>query len=149
MKCVSLYQPWATLVVLGAKRYETRSWATEYRGRLGIHASRTWRPECEELCRQESVRRLLRAAGYRSTADLPRGALLGTVELVDCVATEFLMPEDLGAEQRRLGDFRPGRFAWKLLDPVRLAAPLRLCGQLGVFDADVPGPAMPWPQAAG
>lgn len=38
MKALTLYQPWATLVALGVKTIETRSWATKYRGPLAIHA---------------------------------------------------------------------------------------------------------------
>ncbi len=41
MKAITLHQPWATLVAVGAKRIETRSWATSYRGPLAIHAART------------------------------------------------------------------------------------------------------------
>jgi eukaryotic-like serine/threonine-protein kinase len=44
MKCLSLHQPGATLLTLGAKRYETRSWRTEYRGPLLIHASVSFPP---------------------------------------------------------------------------------------------------------
>lgn len=40
MKAISLTQPWATLVHLGAKRVETRSWYTSYRGQLVIHAAK-------------------------------------------------------------------------------------------------------------
>ena len=39
MKVLTLTQPWATLVAIGAKRIETRSWATKYRGPLLIHAA--------------------------------------------------------------------------------------------------------------
>ena len=39
MKALSLYEPWATLIALGEKRYETRSWTTTYRGPLLICAS--------------------------------------------------------------------------------------------------------------
>lgn len=44
MKGLSLWQPWATLVGVGLKRVETRSWATSYRGPLAIHAAKR-RPE--------------------------------------------------------------------------------------------------------
>ena len=39
-RAISLIQPWATLIVAGLKRYETRSWSTPYRGRILIHASK-------------------------------------------------------------------------------------------------------------
>lgn len=44
MKILTLTQPWATLVALGAKHIETRSWATSYRGPLAIHAGAGLRP---------------------------------------------------------------------------------------------------------
>jgi activating signal cointegrator 1 len=40
MKAITLTQPWATLVAIGAKRIETRSWPTNYRGPLAIHAAK-------------------------------------------------------------------------------------------------------------
>ena len=40
MKVLSLLQPWATLVVMGIKQIETRSWSTAHRGTLLIHASK-------------------------------------------------------------------------------------------------------------
>lgn len=40
MRCISLHQPWASLIALGAKRIETRSWDTSYRGPLAIHAAK-------------------------------------------------------------------------------------------------------------
>lgn len=38
MKALTLHQPWATLVAVGAKQVETRGWATRYRGPIAIHA---------------------------------------------------------------------------------------------------------------
>lgn len=43
MKALSLWQPWASLVAIGAKTIETRSWSTSYRGPLAIHAAKTSR----------------------------------------------------------------------------------------------------------
>ena len=39
MKVLSIKEPFATLVKDGVKRYETRSWKTNYRGEIYIHAS--------------------------------------------------------------------------------------------------------------
>lgn len=41
MKALTLWQPWASLVALGVKTIETRSWSTGYRGPLAIHAAST------------------------------------------------------------------------------------------------------------
>ena len=42
MKVLTLFQPWATLVILGEKKIETRSWKTNYRGEIAIHAGKKW-----------------------------------------------------------------------------------------------------------
>ena len=43
IKALSLWQPWASAIAVGYKHYETRSWKTDYRGWLGIHAAKTKR----------------------------------------------------------------------------------------------------------
>lgn len=40
MKVITLIQPWATLIALGEKQIETRSWSTKYRGEIAIHAGK-------------------------------------------------------------------------------------------------------------
>lgn len=41
MRAITLWQPWASLIAIGAKTIETRSWSTAYRGPLAIHAGAT------------------------------------------------------------------------------------------------------------
>ncbi len=139
MKALSLYQPWALLVVLGVKRYETRAWSTPYRGPLAIHASRSFPDAARALCERAPVRDLLREAGFLDKWELPRGVVLGTVELLDCLPVEELPPLDDG--ERSLGDFRPGRFAWLLGRPQRFAVPRLQRGWPGLFTIpDCPSP---------
>ena len=38
MKALTIKQPWATLIIEGYKKYEFRSWKTNYRGKILIHA---------------------------------------------------------------------------------------------------------------
>ena len=40
MKAITILQPYASLIVAGAKQYETRSWDTPYRGIIAIHAGK-------------------------------------------------------------------------------------------------------------
>src|SRR5579884_2404480 len=112
MKALSLFQPWASLVILGAKRYETRGWQTLYRGPLVIHACRRFPEELRGLCGREPFRRVFRGAGFASWFDLPLGALLGTVELTDCRLAEE-MPAGTEIELA-LRAYRAGRWAWQL-----------------------------------
>jgi hypothetical protein len=82
---LSLYPEWAWAIVFAGKDVENRSWRTSYRGTLLIHAS-SKRSSREAL---ESARSLLCARSKLRPRDLPdefpRSAILGAVELVDCV----------------------------------------------------------------
>ncbi len=40
MKAITIWQPWASLIACGAKKFETRSWATNYRGPIAIHVAK-------------------------------------------------------------------------------------------------------------
>jgi hypothetical protein len=136
MKCLSLIQPWATLILTGAKTHETRRWSTSHRGLLAIHASRTVPLGIQHLCDEEPFCSALRAAGYESAVELPRGVILGTVELLDVLAVDRLDLSQLPPREIAFGDFSPGRFAWKLANPVLFAEPLSVRGKPGLFQTD-------------
>lgn len=98
MKALSLLQPWATLIDVGAKTIETRSWPTSYRGLVAIHASKGFPGECRELCEDEPFRGALirgglpcesRAPGayFVVADDIPRGVVLCICRVVDCRRT--------------------------------------------------------------
>jgi ASCH domain len=72
MKIITLRQPWAELVVSGVKNIENRGWSTAYRGPVLIHAGLHVE---REACRKHGV----------DPSKLPRGAVVGVVELADCV----------------------------------------------------------------
>jgi hypothetical protein len=132
MQVLSLRQPWATLVVLGIKQIETRSWRPAHRGTLAIHASTRFPPHFRLCCERQPLRALLREAGYDDWTDLALGAILGTVELTECIPVEDL-PE-LSELERFMGDYSPGRWAWLLSAARRLPEPIPCRGRLGVFD---------------
>jgi hypothetical protein len=136
MKCLSLIQPWASLVMAGAKRFETRSWATPYRGPLAVHASSRFPQAARELCRKEPFRTALARAGIEHASRLPLGKLLGVVELVAVHKVEDLTAEQLTYEEKCFGDYRVGRRAWEFCRPSSLAVPVVLKGQLGIVEID-------------
>lgn len=126
---ITLWQPWASLVACGAKRWETRGWRTSYRGPLRIHAAKVERPEEAALVALPAIHDALwPALGFdrrpmpTSVRErLPRGAIVATVNVVDCVRmvgpgpistetlTETLRPDGfvvVGPEQ--LAFYRPG-----------------------------------------
>ncbi|WP_318249340.1 ASCH domain-containing protein [Paenibacillus sp. alder61] len=80
MRCITIRQPWATLIAIGEKRLETRGWKTNYRGELAIHAGK--RVDLA-ACLTEPVRSLLAASGY-TAANLPTGAVVAIARLAGC-----------------------------------------------------------------
>ena len=128
MKALTLTQPWASLVALGFKRVETRSWATRYRGPLAIHAAKGFPAWARQFAEEE------RAIG-RLPARLPFGAVICTVELIGCCPAQDVALEVSGLE-RHLGDFTWGRWAW-LFEPESLRVleePIAAKGSLGLWE---------------
>jgi activating signal cointegrator 1 len=97
MKGITLTQPWATLVAIGAKKIETRSWSTSYRGPLAIHAAKGLGPVggkrgLQHLVANNPFWSVLEAANYSpsrgATFGLPLGAIVAVCEMIDCVPTQ-------------------------------------------------------------
>src|SRR6266699_6473957 len=61
---LTMTDPWGSLVAAGAKRIETRSWSTAYRGPLAIHVAKTLPARAEALCYEEPFCQALEAAGH-------------------------------------------------------------------------------------
>lgn len=134
-KVISLTQPWATLVVIGAKHYETRSWFTGHRGPLMIHASKGFPADCRSLAKTEPFRRCLQLAGFNHPDDLPIGALVGRVIMTECMSTAYAEGGVQNWDQeRQFGDFAPGRYAWLFIKPERIAGPIPCAGKLGLWN---------------
>ena len=149
MRCLSLTQPFATLVATSNKMIETRSWKTSYRGELAIHAAATFPAYAREMLAYGHFARALAAAGHtigrdptrrgsmEITHDLPLGAIVATCRLVRCERTEDIAP-DLPPWELAFGDYEPGRWAWVLADVVRLPEPIPAIGHLGLWEWQVP-----------
>jgi hypothetical protein len=146
MKALSLWQPWASLIAVGAKKYETRSWGTSYRGPLLICAAKrkVWVELNYYLCRWDFVGGLAPLKGlpldlkgetwvHLAPDDLPFGKAVAIVDLVDCLKTENLTLGEYFPE-RTFGDFTPGRFAWKLENVRRFKDPFPVNGRQGLFE---------------
>lgn len=120
MRVLSLWQPWASLWVAGEKVIETRSWGTEYRGQIAVHAAKHFTVEEEALMLIEPFRSALERLGFTGKR-LPTGAILGTVTLTSCKRmTAFAeMPRD---KYLYLGDYgRVTEAADPILTPTEVA----------------------------
>lgn len=139
MKVISIKQPWATLITLGEKRFETRSWATKHRGPLAIHASKKID---KEACKYLPITSTLNKHGIVLFDDLPVGKIIATCNLVDCyqVKTDELLWADftngntVDGFEYLFGDYTEGRFAWKLEGVLSLPTPIEAKGQLGLWN---------------
>jgi len=140
VKALTLTQPWASLVALGEKQFETRSWSTPYRGPLAIHAAKGVTPiggteAFYDLCAREPFHTCLFDLGrYALPTHLPRGDVVAIANLVDVVPTADFA---LGAASRceaSFGDYSLGRFAWVLTDVQRLVNPPAARGRQQLWD---------------
>lgn len=142
MRCITLMQPWATLVALGAKKIETRSWRTPYRGPLAIHAAKSFPKWAREICLEPDF------AVELGPDTLPLGTIVATCRLVACIPTRELQENRviqvdpvarcpdfyLDETERRFGDYAPGRWAWLLADVEPEPAPVPAKGALGLWE---------------
>ena len=135
MKTITLWQPWATLIAIGAKKYETRNWATNYRGLLAIHAAKRFQEDEKFLCTQYPFRESLVNAGYTKVSELPLGAIVAIVEVVGCWPTGGMQPDN---PERAFGNFMPGRYAWELRLIKCLDKPIQARGAQGFWEWDAP-----------
>lgn len=137
IKAISLYQPWASLIAVGAKKYETRSWTTRYRGPLLICASAN--EKAAKIAYNDPIFRLV-ANHYIRCAFLPYGQAVAIVDLTDCLTTIWLTgwPEKypLSANEKLFGDFSTGRYAWRL-ENVRTIEPFPVKGRQGLFEVEL------------
>ncbi len=165
MKALSLWQPWASLIAIGAKRFETRSRPTKYRGQLAIHASLKKPSDALNGVNIDVIYAMGRAFGIEQKHvgkiieyldALPRGAVVATTELVRCDAmwdgsktglpgtvcinrdNNYWSPNWIAITNEYLfGDWRPGRYAYELSGTQRLTAPIPAKGMQGFWNCEV------------
>lgn len=140
VRCLTMTDPWGTLVALGAKKIDTRSWPTPHRGSLAIHIAKTLPPEAAARCQEPLFRQALEAGGYRLSPDargqnqwgLPLGHIAAVVWLDE--VTRITPAFGVEEPERSFGLFAPGRYAWIFSEVYRLAAPIPARGSLGVWE---------------
>lgn len=118
LKALTIRQPWAWLVVNGYKDIENRIWATHHRGPLLIHAGSSTTDLHVDV--KEYIERKY---GVKMPETFDMGAIVGVVDIVDCVTSH---PSPWYHKQG---------FGWVLAKPRRL--PIKPCkGKLKIFNPD-------------
>lgn len=129
MKALSIRQPWANAIALGLKTAEIRTWKTDYRGLLLIHASKTIQNNDEATGFVERIYQKYGSTKRHAHAQ-PCGVIIALAELTDCVPA-LTMPNIhyiSGGVAITKDDYA------FLLDNVTPIRPYEYKGQLGLFD---------------
>lgn len=135
MKAITVLQPWAWLLATGKKRCETRSWKTNYRGEILIHAGK----QNLTLCmKRETIfeARYMKQTGVFDI-DLATGAIIGKADLVNCVRIDeaiHRLVREQHIEEDAFGNFSPGRYAWVMENPVLFDTPIPARGRQGLWN---------------
>lgn len=123
MKTLTVKQPWAELIVSGIKDIENRTWRTNFRGRVLIHTAKSVVPR-EDL-QEYPLPALKNALGpeYNNCKDCLTGAIVGSVEITDCVMNH---PSEWAEK---------GVWNWVLSKPFKYETPItNVCGKLSIWD---------------
>ena len=125
MKCLSICQPFAELIIQNKKTIELRTWNTKIRGEFLVHAPIKIRKETYEKLKIKEK--------------LTTGAIIGKVELYDVKKYESL--KEIQVDKKKhcsstISHKKKFGFILKNAKPFRIPIPWK--GQLGFFDVDVP-----------
>ena len=125
MKCLSVSQPFADLIITGKKIIELRKWNTNFRGQFFIHAPIKIRTEdCKRL---------------KVTKKLVTGAIVGLAELYD--VKKYNSIKEL-QEDKKLHhaskDLENKKFGFILKNAKQFRVPIPCKGKLGLFEVELP-----------
>ena len=123
MKALTIREPWASLIINGYKKYEFRSWKTNYRGKILIHAGLNIEKDMLNRFKDYDI-------------ECVSGAIIGEAEIVDCI----LVDKEFNEELRILDPTVYGRsnhienYAWKLENIRKYDTPIYIKGKLGLWN---------------
>ena len=124
MKCLSVSQPFADLIISGKKTIELRKWNTNFRGEFFIHAPIKIRiKDCKRL---------------KITKKLVTGVIIGKAELYD--VKKYNSSKEVKLDQKfhlASKNFQDKTFGFKIKNAKSLRIPIPLKGQLGFFDVEI------------
>ena len=125
MKVLTLKQPWASLVAEGIKQYEFRTWKTNYRGKVLIHAGAG--VEKKELDRFKDL-----------DLDYPSKRIIAEVEIEDCLELDDNLNKKIINENNVAygSKYRTG-YAWKLKNVKKINVDKEINGKLGLWNIDL------------
>lgn len=122
MKVLTIRQPYASAVVCGYKQFEFRSWKTNYRGKILIHAAMT--KDNDSMTKFEK---------YHLNYNF--GMIIGEVDLLDCILVDDVLDKSLRKKDDIIYEHNHiGKYAWKLSKPIIYSEPIKVKGKLGLWN---------------
>ena len=121
MKCLSVCQPFANLILEGKKTIELRKWNTEFRGEFLVHApQKILTDDCKRL---------------EIKTNLITGAIIGKVELVSVKKYENELEINLDSKKHLASNYATeNKYGFILEKPKQLKVPIPYNGQLNFFE---------------
>ncbi len=125
MKALTVKEPWASLIINGYKKYEFRSWKTNYRGKILIHSGKSIEKRNLDLYKDYNL-------------DYSFGYIIGEVEIVDCILVDDKIQEKLLRDNKLVygRNSHVGLYAWKFDNIVKYidSDKLKVNGKLGLWN---------------
>lgn len=127
MKVLTIRQPWATLIMQKNKRFEFRSWKTNYRGEVLIHAGKTLDKEAADRLKK-----------YLPD-ELPLGKILGKVTITDCIPMSEEFAKMLSKENSDIYTSHSfsNNYGFKIENVEVFDVPIEAKGQLGFWNINL------------
>lgn len=117
MKVISVWAPWAYLLVYGHKTIETRSWPAPKAvvgTRIGIAATKNVTAIERAAVAEPEFQRFYAETGLPPVADLPRGCVVGSAVLHTCDPMDQALVDGITHEEFVFGEYAIGRWAWRM-----------------------------------
>lgn len=126
MKALTVKEPWASLIVNGYKKYEFRSWKTNYRGKILIHAGKTIEKDMLSKFNDYNI-------------SCYSGEIIGEAYITDCILIDDAFQDELNKTNMLIygRSSHVGIYAWKLENVVKYDKPIKAKGKLGLWNCDI------------
>ena len=123
MKALTIKEPWATLIIEGYKKYEFRSWKTNYRGKILIHAGKNI-----------EYNKLNKFKDYNLSYSY--GEIIGEAVLVDCIKVTDKFDKELKSINSLVygNSDHIDKYAWKLENVKKYDKTIKINGKLGLWN---------------
>ena len=126
MKVITIKQPFATLIAVGLKKYEFRTWKTKYRGDILIHAGKGIDKNAMERYKHLNL-------------DYPCGKIIAKARITDCLYVDYKLKEELKKDNELIyyGVLHNDKdeYGFKLED-IETIDPIEVNGKLGLWNYD-------------